>query len=62
MDAVGIARSRSDYPWDEGLYSAGGGIRWRTIIGPARLEYGYNLNRRPHDPAGTLHLSIGFPF
>jgi outer membrane protein insertion porin family len=62
FDAVGVARSRSDYPWDEGLYSAGGGISWRTIIGPARLEYGYNLNRRPHDPVGTLHLSIGFPF
>ncbi|HXJ59720.1 MAG TPA: BamA/TamA family outer membrane protein [Verrucomicrobiae bacterium] len=62
FDAVGFAQSRSDYPWDEGLYSAGGGIRWRTIIGPARLEYGHNLNRRRHDPAGTLHVSIGFPF
>jgi outer membrane protein assembly factor BamA len=62
FDAVGIAQSRSDYPWDEGLYSAGGGIRWRTIIGPVRLEYGHNLNRRRHDPTGTLHLSIGFPF
>jgi hypothetical protein len=26
------------------------------------LEYGYNLNRRAGDPAGTFHFSLGFPF
>ena len=62
VDAVGIAESRENYPWDEWLYSVGGGLRWRTLIGPVRVEYGHNLNRRPHDPAGTLHFSIGFPF
>ncbi len=62
FDAVGFAQDRNDYPWNEGLYSAGGGLRWRTLIGPVRLEYGHNLNRRIHDPAGTLHFSIGFPF
>ncbi|MGN6385992.1 MAG: BamA/TamA family outer membrane protein, partial [Verrucomicrobiota bacterium] len=39
-----------------------GGLRWKTLIGPARLEYGYNLHRREEDPMGTLHFSIGFPF
>jgi len=62
FDAVGIARDRADYPWDEELFSAGGGIRWRTVIGPVRLEYGRNLNPRSFDPSGTLHFSIGFPF
>jgi len=62
FDAVGFAQNREDYPWDEELYSAGGGIRWHTIIGPVRLEYGHNLNPRQHDPAGTLHFSIGYPF
>ncbi|MDX1952053.1 MAG: BamA/TamA family outer membrane protein, partial [Verrucomicrobiota bacterium] len=62
FDAVGFAQNLRDYPFDEGLYSAGGGLRWKTIIGPARLEYGHNLNRRAQDPAGTLHFSIGFPF
>ncbi|MCL4180522.1 MAG: BamA/TamA family outer membrane protein [Verrucomicrobia bacterium] len=61
-DAVGFARSRDDYPFDEELYSVGGGIRWKTLVGPIRLEYGYNLNPRRHDPTGTLHFSIGFPF
>ena len=62
MDAVGFAQDRRHYPWDETLYSVGGGIRWRTLIGPVRLEYGHNLNPRQHDPKGTLHFSIGFPF
>jgi outer membrane protein insertion porin family len=61
-DGVGIARRRADYPYDETLYSVGGGVRWRTLIGPVRLEYGHNLNPRSHDPKGTLHFSIGFPF
>jgi outer membrane translocation and assembly module TamA len=62
LDALGNARSIENYPFDEMLYSVGGGFRWNTLIGPARLEYGYNLRRREDDPVGTLHLSIGFPF
>jgi outer membrane protein insertion porin family len=62
VDAVGFAEHLRDYPAHEALYSAGGGIRWKSIIGPVRLEYGYNLNRRSGDPHGTLHFSLGFPF
>lgn len=62
FDALGMARDRSNYPWSEGLFSVGGGLNWRTPIGPVRLEYGYNLNPRKYDPKGTLHFSIGFPF
>jgi outer membrane protein assembly complex protein YaeT len=61
-DSLGFARRLDHYPFDTGLFSVGGGIRWRTIIGPVRLEYGYNLNPRPADPIGTLQFSLGFPF
>lgn len=61
-DAVGFARDFGNYPTDEALYSVGGGLRWKSIVGPVRLEYGYNLNPRQDDPIGTLHLSLGFPF
>ncbi len=61
-DSLAIARRFSDYPSDEELYSVGAGIRYKTFIGPIRLEYGHNLNPRDEDPSGTLHLSIGFPF
>jgi outer membrane protein insertion porin family len=61
-DSVGLARSIVNYPANEALYSVGGGIYWKTPVGPVRLEYGYNLNRRPRDPVGTIQFSVGFPF
>ncbi|HET7625465.1 MAG TPA: BamA/TamA family outer membrane protein [Verrucomicrobiae bacterium] len=62
LDSLGFARRLEDYPMNEELFSAGGGISWKTFIGPVRLEYGYNLNPRKHDPIGTLQFSLGFPF
>jgi len=62
VDGVGVAADLDDYPANEGLVSVGGGIRYKTLIGPVRLEYGRVLNPRPEDPSWTLHLSIGFPF
>ncbi|MET0263709.1 MAG: BamA/TamA family outer membrane protein [Rariglobus sp.] len=61
-DALGQAAELSEYPFDERLYSVGLGLRYQTVIGPVRLEYGRNVNPRPKDPSGTLHLSVGFPF
>jgi len=62
LDGVGITPVIESYPFDEVLWSVGAGVRWNTIIGPVRLEYGHNLNPRQADPDGTLHFSIGFPF
>ncbi|HWD90810.1 MAG TPA: BamA/TamA family outer membrane protein [Verrucomicrobiae bacterium] len=62
LDGVEFAEHIAQYPGNEALFSAGGGLRWRTIVGPVRLEYGYNLNPRPKDPVGTLQFSLGFPF
>ena len=62
LDVAGLARDLADYPAQEVLSSVGAGLRWRTPIGPVRLEYGHNLNRRPGDPSGTVHVSVGYPF
>lgn len=62
VDAVGVAARLADYPFNETLFSVGAGIRYQTLIGPIRLEYGHNLNPRELDPGGTLHVSVGFPF
>jgi len=61
-DNLSTGRELKSYPGDERLFSVGGGLRWRTLIGPVRVEYGHNLNPRPGDPSGTLHFSFGFPF
>ncbi len=51
-----------DSIFEEPLYTVGLGVRYQTLIGPVRLEYGHNLKRRRGDPSGTLHLSVGYPF
>ena len=61
-DALGTAVSLRDFPASERLYSAGLGLRYQTLIGPVRLEYGRNINPRPDDPPGTWQVSIGYPF
>jgi outer membrane protein insertion porin family len=62
VDSIGIATSINQYPFNQVLTSVGGGLSYRTIIGPVRLEYGHNINPRPQDPAGTVQFSVGFPF
>jgi outer membrane protein insertion porin family len=52
----------ADYPGDVNLSSIGLGLRYRTIVGPIRVEYGRNLNPRPRDPGGAWHVSVGYPF
>lgn len=61
-DALGMAETLRDFPLHEKLYSVGLGVRYQTLIGPLRLEYGRNINPRPDDPPGTWHFSIGYPF
>jgi len=62
VDALGSAAQLKDYPFAERLYTAGLGVRYQTLIGPIRLEYGRNLNPRARDPRGTWQISIGNPF
>ena len=37
VDSLGYAQSIRDYPFNHGLFSAGGGFSFKTLIGPARL-------------------------
>ncbi|PXA03730.1 hypothetical protein DDZ13_10570 [Coraliomargarita sinensis] len=62
LDAAGFSRDGGFGGDGEVLASAGLGLRYQTVVGPIRLEYGHNLNPRERDPDGTLHFSIGFPF
>jgi outer membrane protein insertion porin family len=42
--------------------AAGAGIRWISPFGPLRLEYGFNLDRRPGERGGLFEFSIGSLF
>lgn len=61
-DGLGTATRLASYPYDTIMVTVGLGVRYHTLIGPVRLEYGQNVKRRDGDPAGTLHFSVGFPF
>ncbi len=43
-------------------YTAGLGIRYRTPVGPIRIDYGHKLDRREGESAGEVHFSIGHAF
>jgi outer membrane protein insertion porin family len=44
-------------------WSAGLGVRYRTPIGPLRVDWGYVLDPQPGDPGRShFHLSIGHAF
>lgn len=61
-DAVVNSREGFFNDGSEFLYSVGLGVRYKTVVGPLRLEYGHNPDPRDGDPPGTFHFSIGFPF
>ncbi len=62
VDTVYTSDNIADYPGDDLLFSAGGGISFRLPIGPLRFEYAHNINPRNSDPSGAFHFSLGFPF
>ena len=41
---------------------AGVGLRWISPVGPLRLEWGYNLDRRPDEKPWTIEFAIGSLF
>jgi len=43
-------------------YTAGLGIRYRTPVGPIRVDYGHKLDRKEGESAGEFHFSIGHAF
>ena len=42
--------------------SAGAGLRYETLVGPIRLDWGYKLNPEPGESSSRWHLTIGHPF
>lgn len=43
-------------------YTTGIGLRYRTPIGPIRIDYGYKLNRERNESHGEIHFSFGHAF
>lgn len=40
-------------------YTSGAGFRWISPIGPLRLEYGYNIDKKPEETKGRWEFTFG---
>jgi outer membrane protein assembly complex protein YaeT len=48
--------------FDDMRYAVGLGLRYKLPIGPIRVDYGYNPDRRAGEAVGAFHFSFGFAF
>ncbi|MFC1729114.1 outer membrane protein assembly factor BamA [candidate division KSB1 bacterium] len=62
LDAGNVWESRSQIDINDIHKTAGAGLRVNTPIGLMRLDYGFNLNKRPNDKSGIVYFSIGHAF
>ena len=52
----------SDLDFRDLRYTAGVGLRYKSALGPLRVDWGYKLDRRPGESAYHVHLTIGHAF
>jgi outer membrane protein insertion porin family len=62
VDLLADAREGMSLQSGDFLYSVGLGLRYNSVVGPLRLEYGYNPGAADNRRQDALHFSIGFPF
>jgi outer membrane protein assembly factor BamA len=63
LDTGNVYPEVSDVALGDLRWSAGLGLRYRTPIGPIRLDWGYVLDPQPGDPGRShFHLTIGHAF
>jgi outer membrane protein assembly complex protein YaeT len=62
VDAGNLLPSSEDPGFDDMRYAIGLGLRYKLPIGPIRLDYGYNPDRRAGEDIGAFHFSFGFAF
>jgi outer membrane protein assembly complex protein YaeT len=72
FDAGNVWPEKLDFNLDDMKYDAGVGVRYRTPVGPLRLDFGYQLTRidgliingdpKNNDRRWRLHFSVGQAF
>jgi outer membrane protein insertion porin family len=61
-DAGNVFTADQDFTFYDIRQSAGVGVRWYSPLGPLRLEWGYNLDRKEGEPSSNVEFSIGTSF
>jgi outer membrane protein insertion porin family len=52
----------SDFSVGDFTHTLGFGLRYRTPIGPIRVDYGVNVNRQPGERSGNFTFTLGHAF
>jgi outer membrane protein insertion porin family len=61
VDAGNVWQTLDDFD-AELKYTVGAGLRYKTPVGPVRVDYGYKLNRDSGESTGEVHFSFGHAF
>ena len=62
FDYGNVFQDEFDFKLDDIKYAVGTGLRFDTIIGPLRVDFGYTLNPEPNIDRFQFFLSIGHAF
>ena len=62
LDVGNVWKDWRDLDVDDLRYSVGLGVRYRSPIGPVRLEVGWNLEAEAGEDSAEIHLTFGNPF
>ncbi len=62
FDTGNVWRASESYSFTDMRRSIGFGVRWYSPMGPIRIEWGFNLNKKPYEASSKLHFSMGTRF
>ncbi|NIS08618.1 MAG: BamA/TamA family outer membrane protein, partial [Candidatus Dadabacteria bacterium] len=62
LDYGNVFPDEFDFKIDDIKYAVGTGLRFDTIVGPLRVDFGYTLNPEPNIDRFQFFLSIGHAF
>jgi len=62
VDGGQVSLRTFDFPFDRLRYGAGFGVRYRSPVGPLRLDLGFPVEPPPGDARWQVHVSIGQTF
>ncbi|HWR98442.1 MAG TPA: outer membrane protein assembly factor BamA [Candidatus Methanoperedens sp.] len=62
VDAGELWADQANLPASGVKAAAGAGLRYETLVGPIRLDWGHKLEREPGESSSRWHLTIGYPF